>query len=145
MSNEHLHQLLLADDDLNCRETLREFFVREGFRVQVAETGEEALTLLRQFKIDVSVMDVHMPDLTGPEVLRRLLKEMGGQAIPPTILVSSDGAAETLLYSLTGVHLGFLKKPIQLGALRRSVKQMLFRSQWPPLPGLGNLPLGLPD
>ena len=66
-------RLLVADDDANLREALGEFFAREGFAVELAASGLEAIELLRQRFFDVSVLDGHMPGLTGPQVLRRLL------------------------------------------------------------------------
>ncbi len=141
---KNLH-LLLVDDDHACRQALVEFFYREGSKVSVASSGVEALQVILAERIDFSVMDVNMPGMTGPEVLLQLKKEIGEVRVPPTLLVSSDREAEALAQGLPGMHVGFIPKPIQLGVLRRSVTQMLMSSQWPPLPGLGNMPPGLPE
>jgi len=116
--------LLLVDDDASCREALGEFFLREGFLVSFACRGDEALRLLCAEHVDLSVMDVHMPGLSGPEVLRRLW-EAGGREVPPTVLTSSDWSAEEAVRGLAGLRVDFVPKPIRLDALRRTVERML--------------------
>ncbi|MBL8840578.1 MAG: response regulator [Planctomycetes bacterium] len=131
-------RLLVADDDLNLREALGEFFAREGFAVELAASGLEAIDLLQRRLFDVSVLDGHMPGLTGPQVLRRLLADRGRAAIPPTVLVSSDASIETWVREQFGGRDGafstvdFLSKPIRLDALRRSIQLLLGRV--PPSP-----------
>ncbi len=126
-------RLLVADDDQNLREALGEFFAREGFAVELAASGLEAIDLLQRRLFDVSVLDGHMPGLTGPQVLRRLLADRGLAAIPPTVLVSSDVAIETWVREQFGARdgvpstVGFLSKPIRLDALRRSIQLLLGR------------------
>jgi CheY-like chemotaxis protein len=117
--------MLVVDDDPACREALMEFLVREGHRVRMAADGLEAYELLRRGRIDCSVMDVHMPGLTGPEVLWRVLEELGTPGVPPTVLTSSDAAAEVFARALHGMAVDFVAKPIRLDALRRSIENLL--------------------
>lgn len=124
-------RILIADDDVGQREALGEYFVREGFAVQLAGSGLEAVELLRRLTFDLSVLDGHMPGLTGPEVLRRLNAIAGPAAIPPTVLVSSDTAIELWVREQIGAPafataaLDFVPKPIRLEALRRSIEALL--------------------
>ena len=137
-------RLLVADDDANLREALGEFFVREGFSVRLVGSGLEAIEFLRRRLFDVSVLDGHMPGLSGPQVLRRLLEDAGPAAIPPTVLVSSDVAIETWVHEqfgsgdggLAAGGVGFVPKPIRLDALRRSIQRLLAcHPPSPPTPG----------
>lgn len=132
-------RLLVADDDASLRETLGEFFAREGYSVQLASSGLEAIEFLRRRTCDVSVLDGHMPGLTGPQVLRRLLSDAGPAAIPPTLLVSSDASIGAWVREQFGAlddlalgAVGFVPKPFRLAALRHSLEQLLERH--PPLP-----------
>ena len=133
-------RLLVADDDASLRETLGEFFAREGYSVQLASSGLEAIDFLRRRLCDVSVLDGHMPGLTGPQVLRRLLSDAGPAAIPPTLLVSSDASIGAWVREHSGSFgaggwsgaVGFVPKPFRLAALRHSLEQLLERH--PPLP-----------
>ena len=112
------------------------------------EPGLEAIEFLRRRLCDVSVLDGHMPGLTGPQVLRQLLHDAGPAAIPPTLLVSSDVSIETWVREQFATFradeaaratnnkgallVGFVPKPFRLEALRRSL-EMLLRRQ-PPFP-----------
>ena len=139
-------RLLVADDDASLREALGEFFAREGYAVSLASSGLEAIEFLRRRLCDVSVLDGHMPGLTGPQVLRQLLHDAGPAAIPPTLLVSSDVSIETWVREQFAVFgrggaaapvdaagpVGFVPKPFRLDALRRSLEMLLRRH--PPFP-----------
>jgi CheY-like chemotaxis protein len=128
-------RLLVADDDTDLREALGEYFDREGFSVALVGTGLEAIEILRRDLFDVTVLDGHMPGLSGPQVLRRLIEHAGRSAIPPTVLVSSDAAIEAWVREQFGLGeggvpeagVGFVPKPIRLDALRRSIEMLLAR------------------
>lgn len=86
--------LLIADDDAAFRETLRGLFEPRGFRTLLAGDGEEALKIARNEEIHITLLDMHMPKLTGLETLR-LLKQF--KALLPIILLSAgldDALAE---------------------------------------------------
>ena len=79
--------LLITDDDPGFRETLAVVFEPRGFRTLQAGDGEEALRIVRREKVDLVLLDMHMPKLTGLETLRRL-KEF--RALLPCILLSAQ-------------------------------------------------------
>ena len=118
-------RMLLVDDDQVLREALFEFFHREGFSVCQAADGDEAFRLIRTERVDFSVMDFHLPGMTGVDVLHKLLAERGLTAIPPTILMSSDKSAANELRPFFGAPIQFTPKPIRLDALRRTIQQLL--------------------
>ena len=62
--------LLIVDDELGMRQFLTHLFQREGHEVRVAESGREAMTLLRERAPDLIISDVRMPDMGGIELLR---------------------------------------------------------------------------
>jgi CheY-like chemotaxis protein len=79
--------LLITDDDLGFRETLRGIFEPKGFRTLLAGDGEEALKIVHRETVHLVLLDMHMPKLTGIETLR-LLKEF--RAMLPCILLSAQ-------------------------------------------------------
>lgn len=79
--------LLITDDDLAFRETLRGVFEQQGFRTLQAGDGEEALGIVCRETVHVLLMDMHMPKLTGLETLR-LVKRI--KALMPCIILSAD-------------------------------------------------------
>ena len=64
--------ILLADDDVELNGLLREYFESENFDVRVAFDGSEALDEARKPGLDLVVLDVMMPKMTGLEVLKAL-------------------------------------------------------------------------
>ncbi len=79
--------LLITDDDLAYRETLRVVFEPKGFHIILASDGEEALEIVHAQPVHLVLLDMHMPKLTGLETLRRL-KEF--RALLPCILLSAQ-------------------------------------------------------
>jgi CheY-like chemotaxis protein len=76
--------LLITDDDLGFRETLRGVLEPQGFRTLMAESGEQALDVVRHQEVHLVLLDMHMPRLSGLETLR-LVKQI--KAILPCIIL----------------------------------------------------------
>lgn len=64
--------LLIADDDQAFRETLGEVFEIRGYRALLASDGVEAFSIARREPVHVLLLDMHMPEWTGLETIRRL-------------------------------------------------------------------------
>jgi CheY-like chemotaxis protein len=79
--------LLITDDDLSFRETLRGVLEPLGFRTFMASDGEEALDVVRREEVHLVLLDMHMPRLTGLETLR-LLKQT--KLVLPCIILSAN-------------------------------------------------------
>ncbi|MDR2439639.1 MAG: response regulator [Planctomycetaceae bacterium] len=78
--------LLITDDDIDFRETLREVLEPEGFRTFLAEDGLEAFEIVKTEPVHVVLLDVHMPRIDGLETLR-LVHEIKPEL--PCILLSA--------------------------------------------------------
>jgi CheY-like chemotaxis protein len=114
--------VLLADDDDACRESLGQFFLREGFHVYFAATGLEAIDVLKKGQVNFSVMDVQMPGLTGIQVLE-ILRSDG--RVGPCIFVSGETSRELQLKAMSAGAFTFLSKPVELGIMRFTVQLLL--------------------
>ena len=80
-------KILLADDDVELSDLLKEYFESEGFAVRVAHDGEQALNESRRPGVDAMVLDIMMPKMNGIEVLRNLRKE----SELPVIMLTARG------------------------------------------------------
>jgi CheY-like chemotaxis protein len=80
--------LLVADDDPGVRQYLVTVLERDGHVVDTAEDGEQAFRILRDADFDLVVIDVHMPKLTGLEVLERLHE--AGREIRAIVLTGDE-------------------------------------------------------
>ena len=79
--------ILIADDDVELCELLREFFESEEFTVQLAHDGLAALEAARRPGLDLVVLDVMMPAMNGLDVLKELRKE----SRLPVIMLTARG------------------------------------------------------
>lgn len=114
--------LLVTDDDQALRETLGEVLRRRGFNVTLAADGEEALQLLRGRPVHLALVDVHMPRVTGLQMLAQMQAEA---ARVPCILMSA-ALDETIRQEAERMQVyRVLSKPIRLAELSRTVQQTL--------------------
>jgi two-component system alkaline phosphatase synthesis response regulator PhoP len=115
-------RILLAEDDLTLRRTVKLNFEREGWFVIEAENGEEALQLAKENHIDAAVLDVMMPKMDGLEVCQALRVE--GSDLPVLFLTAKNEGTD----SVEGLKAGgddYLGKPFHLEELLLRVKRLV--------------------
>jgi len=117
-----LFSILVADDHPSVREGMAEILEREGYRVFLAEGGVVALEIATREGVDCSILDVHMPDLSGIDVVRRL--PLSPRAIP-SILVSGEPSPDVEREALSAGAYTFLRKPVSPETLRACVARAL--------------------
>lgn len=95
-------RILLADDELPIRMTMRDILARRGFSVETAANGEEALALLHQQPFDVMLFDLKMPGMDGLELARRAHERQPEAAI---LILTGHGSLES---AMQGIQLGIV-------------------------------------
>jgi DNA-binding response OmpR family regulator len=116
--------ILVAEDERDIRELIRFTLRHHGYEVISAADGEQAVSLARQAKPDLILLDVHMPRLTGYEVCRTLKADPLLRAIPIAFLSAKGQEAEIQ----EGLDLGaveYILKPFAPSALVAQVRTML--------------------
>jgi two-component system response regulator MprA len=118
--------ILVVDDDQAVRDALRRALSLQGYDVEVAKDGEEALLRLRTnpTSTDLLVLDVLMPRLDGLEVTRRLRSD--GSEVPILMLTARDQVSDRV----SGLEAGaddYLVKPFALEELVARVRALLRR------------------
>ena len=117
-------QLLLVDDDAELCAMLREYLEPEGFGAETAENGQSALERLARGGIDLVVLDVMLPGLSGFEVLRRLRADARTREIP-VVAVSANAMPDDLAQARAAGFADYLTKPLDLSLLLTTVDRML--------------------
>src|SRR5919206_804043 len=110
--------VLIADDEKNIVQLARMYLVSEGFTVESAGNGREALEKVRQTKPELVILDLMMPEMDGWEVCRRLRKESD---IPIIMLTARDDDVDKIV----GLELGaddYVTKPFNTRELVARVK-----------------------
>lgn len=87
------NKILVVDDDANIRELLRLYLQREGYSLFLAANGSEGLTVFREIKPDIVILDVMMPIINGLEVCNMIRQESD---IPIIMLTARDATDDKL-------------------------------------------------
>jgi len=107
---ENMGNILVADDDKNCRDSIQKVLEREGHTVQAAGDVDSALEALAMYHFDLVVCDYRMPGKTGIDLLLELKHT---RTSVPVLMVSAyaDAKIEDAMLQLGAVEL--MKKPIR--------------------------------
>ena len=116
--------LLVVDDNAANRELLSRRFERKGFRVITAEDGQRALDILATSKVDLVLLDVMMPGLTGLDVLRKV-RETQTPSVLPVIMVTAKTESEDIVEALELGANDYVTKPIDFPVVLARVKAQL--------------------
>lgn len=114
--------VLIVDDEQTTLDAMSEALKRVGYQVVVATSGFEALALAQSNKLDIVLVDLKLPDLSGMEVLRRI---KGANPQIEVIMITGYGTIEGAVEAMQTGAADFLAKPIDLEVLREKVKKNL--------------------
>ncbi len=118
-------KILIAEDDANTREALREVLDAEGFTVVAATNGVEAVDLFRTQQPDFICLDVMMPGMNGYEVCKHIRKV--DEKVPILFLTAKAEEIDTVL----GLELGaddYMTKPFGVKEVLARIRAILRRS-----------------
>lgn len=129
MSNTTLqkHSILLVEDEENLAIGLQYNLTEEGYMVELAKDGREALKLFESMKVDLIILDIMIPYIDGFEIARRVRKK------DPQMPILMLTARTTMEDKVKGLELGaddYITKPFHLDELLLRVKGMLKRKTW---------------
>ena len=116
--------ILVVDDDTRLRSLLQRFLRENGFFVSVAKCASEARHFLSQYKFDLLIVDIMMPEETGLEFLSSLRQD---SAIPVILLTAMGEAADRIIGLESGAD-DYLPKPFEPKELVLRVRNILKRT-----------------
>lgn len=121
--------ILIVDDDRSILRGFREILEPEGYRVDTAETGREAIRKAKASHFDLALLDIRLPDMEGTELLRIIGEEVDltFPTLPGMVKVIVTGHA-SLENAIESLNLGadaYLMKPVEARKLLRVVKEKL--------------------
>lgn len=117
-------KILIVDDEALIRTVIKEYCENNNYEVYEASSGKEALNLLLNYKYDLMILDIMMPEMDGYSMLKELPKEKR----IPTIMLSARGEEYD---KLSGFELGiddYVTKPFSPKELIARIKAVLSRS-----------------
>jgi DNA-binding NtrC family response regulator len=131
--------ILIVDDDRALRESLEETVAGLGHRSVSAASGSEALARLERESVDAVLLDLHLPEMDGIEVLRRLREN---PAPPPVVILTAFASAANTIEAMRLGAFDHLTKPIGRDDLDALLQRMLPRAR---LARAADVDLGEPE
>lgn len=118
--------LLVVDDDAMNRDMLSRRLQREGFEVLVAEGGREALEVLSSQRVDLLLLDLMMPEVSGLDVLAEVRRQRSATELP-VIMVSAASDSSAIVEALNLGANDYVTKPVNLPVALARVQSQLAR------------------
>ena len=118
-------RVLVVDDEPNLAEVVTMALRFQGFEVQTAASGREALAAVHRFKPHLMVLDVMLPDMEGFEVAARLGAQRAGV---PIVFLTARDATEDKVRGLSGGGDDYMTKPFSLEELVARIRTILRRT-----------------
>src|SRR5688572_12783135 len=121
-------RILVVEDDFDISNMLRIYFTAQGYDVQIAPRGADALLMTRKQLPQLIVLDIMLPDMNGFDVCRELRTTTRTSHIPIIFLTQKDERSDRI----AGLELGaddYITKPFDIEELKLRVKNQIERSE----------------
>jgi DNA-binding NtrC family response regulator len=118
--------ILVVDDETQISDLLRDFLTQEGYQVLTAANGVEAISLGKENRLDLALLDLKMPGMDGIEVfqkLRKVKKDIG------VIILTGYGTLKTAKQAMRLGAYDYLTKPFDLGLVKSVIREALERKE----------------
>lgn len=121
-------QILVAEDDRDIADLVAHYLQKSGWHAHVTSAGDEALAFARKHPVDLVILDVMLPGLSGLEVCRALRSDKNTAAVPIIMLTARAEEADRVM----GLELGaddYVAKPFSPNELVARIRALMRRSQ----------------
>lgn len=128
IEEKRVRNIIVVEDDEDIADSVRYNLEREGFRVRVAMTGEEALNVILNGPPGLVLLDLNLPGMNGFEICRRLRGESTTAKLPILMLTARADETDKVL----GLNMGaddYITKPFSMRELMARVNALLRRSE----------------
>src|SRR5882672_10437034 len=119
--------VLIVDDEKNIRRTVRMVLEGEGFAVEEASSGEEALARLPDVGADVMLLDVQLPGISGLETIERASKLKAPDPLPTVIMISGHATLADAVRAVKAGAYDLIEKPLDRERLMVALRNALER------------------
>jgi DNA-binding NtrC family response regulator len=112
-------RVLLVDDEESYLDTAAKIFRRKGIDVELCSIGRDVVSILKEKKCQVVVLDLKMPGMTGQEVLREI---KGSLPAVQVIILTGHATSDDAAMCLTSGAFDFLIKPVEMAHLMDRIR-----------------------
>jgi len=114
--------ILVVDDDLDFLDLVSTLLRHEGYEVETAKSGQEALEKSREKIYSLSLIDIKLPDIEGVELLQRMEKTDPKMR---KVIITGYQTAENTVQALNLGANGYLVKPLKAEEILKTVQKQL--------------------
>ena len=122
---EQVRHILVVDDEENTRIGLSKLLTQEGFSVDSAASGHDALEYLQHNRVGLVISDINMPDMTCLVFLKELSRHYPSVNV---IMMTAYGGVESYLEAMNLGAFEYLHKPVRLNELRSVIHKVFHGS-----------------
>lgn len=125
---QRVRNIIIVEDDEDITDSIRYNLEREGFRVRVAVTGEQALNLILGGPPSLILLDLNLPGMNGFEICRRVRSESPTAKVPILMLTARADETDKVL----GLNMGaddYITKPFSMRELLARINAAIRRSE----------------
>ena len=115
--------ILIVEDEESIRELMQIALSRDRYEVTTASSGESAVDLLKRRRFDLVLLDIHMPRMSGLDVLTTMKRL--GRTMPPVLIVTANCSIDTVNQAMQLGCSGYVAKPFQPAELCARVAKAL--------------------
>jgi two-component system, NtrC family, response regulator AtoC len=115
-------KILLIDDEVSILETLDMFFTEIGIQVFKAETGEKGFALFCEHIPDIVIIDIHLPDGNGLEILNRIQNE---GHLTKVIMITAYHDMETTIQAMKFGAFDYIHKPLDIDLVEEAIQRVI--------------------
>ena len=117
-------KIILAVDDMPENLTLIHFLLKKDFDVRLARSAEQALSLLENTAVDLILLDIEMPRMSGFDFMEKFNENPEHKKIP-VIFVTSHGSVDFINRAINHGGRDYIVKPIRSDILRNKINALL--------------------
>jgi two-component system, NtrC family, response regulator AtoC len=118
--------ILIIEDEIVLAKNMRTYLERNGYEVRCAESAEEGLAALEEFRPDVVLLDFNLPGMDGLQAMARI---RAFDAAVRVIMITGHGSVEIAVEAMKAGALDFLTKPVALAKLRLLIQRATENAQ----------------
>jgi len=119
---DNLPLILIIDDDAGLRRTLSDILRLKGYRALAAKDGAEGIELLRNNTVNVALIDLRLPDISGIEVLGKVREE---RPLTQAIILTGNATLDSAIDATNKGAFSYLQKPYDIDQLLLHLKRAI--------------------
>lgn len=120
--SHQIMSIIVIDDEETIRTTVSEILTDEGYVVETAKNGKEAMHKSKKTPFDLALVDIKLPDIEGTELLKKLREMQPKMAL---IIMTGQPSVENAIKSVNNKADGYILKPFDVPTLLETIKKTL--------------------